>query len=87
MAEITTLYKYGFTFKGVTYGWKNKKLYRLPHTKNSKSYSILEIKFYCFRSTTVANIQKTKLTINRIKGLTKEINISLSSIVDEDLLF
>ena len=87
MAKITTLYKYGFTYKGVMYGWKNKKLYRFPYVKNNRSYSLLEIKFYCFNSTMVANIQKTKLTINRIKNLTTEINVSLVNFVSDEIPF
>lgn len=87
MKEITTLYKYGFIYKGVTYGWKNKKLYRLPYTKNNRNYALKEIKFYCFRSTLVANIQRAKLTINRIKTMTTEINITQKEFVVSDTPF
>ena len=69
--EVTTLYKYGFEYKGVIYGWKNKKLFRLPYTKDKRSYSLKEIPFYCYKSTLVANIKMNKLTLNRIKTLTK----------------
>ncbi len=85
--EITTLYKYGLEYKGVLYGWKDKKLYRLPYIKDKRSYSLLEINFYCYKSTLVANIQRTKLTMNRIKSLTKEINIELDSYVFSDMPF
>lgn len=44
--EITTLYKYGLQYKGVLYGWKDKKLYRLPYTKNKRSYCLKEVPFY-----------------------------------------
>ena len=77
MDRITTLYKYGFEYKGVLYGWKNKKLYKLPYTKDKRSYTLKEIPSYCFKSTLVFNIQKTKLTLNRLKKLTKEINIEI----------
>ena len=85
--KVTTLYKYGFEYKSVLYGWKNKKLYRLPYTKDKRSYSLLEVPFYCYKSTLVANIQRTKLTMNRIKSLTKEINIELDSYVFSDMPF
>ena len=85
--EITTLYKYGFEYKGVKYGWKEKKLYRLPYVKYNRSYSILEIKFYCPKTTLVANIQRVKLTFNRIKEMTTEINIELTSYISSDLPF
>ena len=85
--EVTTLYKYGFEYKGVVYGWKNKKLFRLPYTKDKRSYSLKEIQFYCYKSTLVANIQRDKLTLNRIKTLTKEINIEINSYICDDMPF
>jgi hypothetical protein len=85
--EVTTLYKYGFEYKGVLYGWKNKKLFRLPYTKDKRSYSLKEIPFYCYKSTLVANIQRNKLTLNRIKTLTKEINIEINSYICDDMPF
>jgi len=86
MQEITT-YKYGFYFKGVPYGWKNKKLYRLPHVKNKRSYGIKEITFYCFKTTLVCNIQKQKLTINRLKKLTAIVNFENIEIISSDCPF
>jgi len=35
----------------------------------------------------VANIQKTKLTINRIKNLTTEINVYLVNFVSDEIPF
>jgi hypothetical protein len=85
--EVTTLYKYGFEYKGVVYGWKNKKLFRLPYTKDKRSYSLKEIPFYCYKTTLVANIQRTKLTLNRIKNLTKQIDIEINSYICDDCPF
>lgn len=87
MFKITTLYKFGFEYKGVVYGWKDKKLYRLPYTKDKRSYSLKEIPFYCYKSTLVANIQRSKLTLNRMKSLTKEINIEINSYICSDIPF
>lgn len=87
MKNITTLYKYGFYFRDVPYGWKNKKLFRLPYTKNNRSYSLKEIPFYCFKTTLVCNIQKQKLTMNRLKSLTKEVNINVTEIISSDCPF
>ena len=77
MKEITTLYKFGFKYKNVLYGWKDKKLFKLPHTLNSRSYQLKEIPYYCFKSTMVYNVQREKLTINKLKLLTKEINFKI----------
>jgi hypothetical protein len=32
------IYSFGFEFDGVLYCWKNKELYRMPYTKNNRSY-------------------------------------------------
>ena len=77
MKEITTLYKFGFEYKNVLYGWKDKKLYKLPYTLNKRSYQLKEIPCYCFKSTMLYNIQREKLTINKLKLLTKEINFKI----------
>jgi hypothetical protein len=79
MDKVTTLYKYGFEYKGVLYAWKDKKLFKLPYTKNKRSYNLKEIKPNVFKSTIVYNIQRTKLTINRLKTFTKEINIEIET--------
>ena len=85
---ITTLqFLYGFTYKNVQYGWNNKKLYRLPYCKDNRNYSLKEIPFYCFKSTIVYNIQKTKLTINRLKGLTCKIDVSIDVCVADQCPF
>lgn len=77
---ITTLYRFGFYYKEVPYGWKNKKLYKLPYTKNKRSYKLVEVPRYCFKATFVYNIQRNKLTINKLKFLTKEINFRVDSL-------
>ena len=85
---ITTLcFAYGFEYKEVRYVWKDKKLFRLPYVKNNRSYSFKEIPIYCFKTTLIANIQKTKLTLNRMKTLTKKVDWSIDVINHSDLPF
>ena len=81
------LYKFGLKYKGVLYGWKNKKLYRLPYTKNKRSYTLKEIPFYVFKSTTVCNLQRDKVTFNKLKFLTEEINVRVESFEKDFLPF
>lgn len=40
-----------------------------------------------FKTTLVANIQRTKMTLNKLKTLTKEINIEVTEIVSSDCPF
>lgn len=87
MGKITTLYKYGLEYKSVLYGWRDKKLYRLPYTRNLRSYQLKEVPFYCYKSSLVCNLQRTKITLKRLKGMTKEINYTLESFVSDDLPF
>lgn len=85
--KITTLYKYGFVYKGVTYGWKDKKLYKLPYVKDNRSYQLKQIPLNYFKYTLVANIQREKLTIRKLKDLTFEINYLYTSYIDDGVPF
>lgn len=85
--EITTLYRYGLEYKGVLYGWKDKKLYKLPYTRKGRSYGIKIVPFYVFKSTTVCNLQRDKVTIKKLESLTKEINFEVNSFIHSDLPF
>lgn len=80
-------FKYGFEYNGIVYGWKDKKLYKLPYTKNKRSYALKEIPMYCFKSTFVFNISRRKLTINRLKQLTKEVNINVKTMDNNECPF
>ncbi len=84
---MITTFKYGFEYKNIKYAWKNKKLFRLPYTKDKRSYNIKEIPIYCFKTTLVANIQKNKLTINKMKLLTKNVYWQIESFENSDCPF
>ena len=69
---ITTMcFTKGFIYKEVRYGWKNKKLFRLPFTRNKRSFGLKEIPFYVFKTTIVYNIQRDKITILSLKNVPK----------------
>lgn len=80
-------FEFGFIYKEVRYGWKEKQLYRLPFEKNKRTYGLLIIPQYVFKSTQVYNVQKTKLTINRLKNLTKKVNWNVDIVEHSDLPF
>lgn len=85
---ITTILFYnGFIYKNVRHGWKDKKLYRLPFDRNNRTFRLKEIPKYCFKSTIVYNVQRTKLTINRLKTLTVKVNWEVDIIKDDDCPF
>lgn len=83
---ITTIwFKYGFIYKDVKYGWKDKKLFRLSFQRNLRTYGLKEIPQYVFKTTTVYNVQRTKLTMNKLKSLTSKVNW-FETINEEDIL-
>lgn len=85
---ITTIeYRYGFEYKGVRHAWKNKKLYRLPFTRKSRTFGLKEIPCYCFKATIVYNVQRDKLTILKLKERTKSVCWSVEVVVEDGCPF
>lgn len=87
MKKVTTLYKYGFKYKDIIYGWKDKKLYKLPYTKNNRSYELREVPSYVFKTTTLFNVQRDKLSLKNLKARTEIINICLETWLESDCPF
>ena len=80
-------FNYGFTYKNVRYGWKDKKLYRLPFERNLRTFGLLEVPAYVFKTTTVYNVQRVKLTIGRLKLMTENVNWQINEISSPDVPF
>jgi len=76
-------FKFGFVYNDVKYGWYKKDLYKLPYTKDKRSYSFKMIKPIIIGSTTVYNIQRNKLTINNLKNRTIKISWNITLIEDK----
>lgn len=85
---ITTIeFKYGFIYKGVRYAWKDKKLFRLPFERNKRTFGLKEIPRYVFKSTQVYNVQRTKLTLNKLRLLTEQVNWNVNKVIEEEYPF
>lgn len=67
-------FRYGFEYLEVRYGWNKKQLYRLPFTRNNRSFDLKLINEIVIGSTTVYNIQRKKFTINKIKSITTNVD-------------
>ena len=80
-------FKYGFEYLGVRYGWNKKQLYRLPFISNNRSFDLKEIKPILIGSTTVYNIQRNKLTINKLKQRTESVDWYVKILKLEDCPF
>jgi hypothetical protein len=76
-------YKYGLFHNGKIYGWKNKKLFRLPQMIGENFYGLLECKpwkdgFY------LGADRKSK---SQIEAMTVVIDKEISIIKDKDVPF
>lgn len=77
-------YKYGLLYNGFLYGWNNKELFRLPCTKNLKSYSILKLKKWSDKG---YHVGRDKKSFAQLKDMTIFINYEYQEIKDKDLPF
>lgn len=67
-------FKYGFTYKEFNFGWRNKKLFRLPTIKNLKSYPIKELSTIDVGNKKGYRVVRDKKTIEQLMELTEIIN-------------
>jgi len=80
-------YKYGFEFNGFLYGWKDKKLFRLPIQKEKRFYSLKEIKLIKVGNKNGYNVGRVKKSIKQLESMTIFINYELQTIKDKDCPF
>ena len=67
-------YKYGFEYKGFSFGWSKKKLFRLPTTKNLRSYPLKELSKISIGKKEGYRLMRDRKTIDQIMELTETIN-------------
>ena len=72
---------------GVRYAWKKKKLYKLPYSKDKRNYSLKKIEPILIGSTLCYNLQRTKVTINKIKKITTEVDWIIEDIIEKEYPF
>lgn len=80
-------YKYGFDFDGILYGWKDKKLYRLPQMINKRFYPIKELTLINVGNQKGYNINRKKKSIRQLQDMTIFINYKHQVIKDKDCPF
>lgn len=71
---MTQTYRYGFNYKGLTFGWKDKKLFRLPSEKDSRNYSFKQLSIIDVGNKKGYRVSRDKKTVGQLMELTKEIN-------------
>lgn len=68
------IFKYGFEYKGLNFGWKNKILYRLPSEKNLRNYPLKKLNPIKIGNKTGYRVVKDKKTIDQLMEITEIIN-------------
>lgn len=79
------IFKYGFLYRNVRYGWYKKELYRLPFSNNKKSYGLKKIN--PIRNGKVYNLQRVQKTIANIQLMTIEVNYEVNVTVAKECPF
>ena len=80
-------FKYGFTHKGQPYGWYKKELYRLPFTKQLRSYSLKQLSLIKIGNKQGYRVSKDKLSLQQLKCMTKEIDFKINIFTNSDTPF
>lgn len=83
----TIVFTEGFIYKGVRHGWKDGKLYRLPFERNIRTFKFMEIKPFVIGSTDCYNVQRDKITRDRIEEKLETVNWSIDIYVEPDCPF
>ncbi len=81
------IFKKGFEFNGVKYGWNKKNLYRLPVQIGKRFYAIKKMKQQLIGTTWVWNVYKHTMTKNQLKQLTKDVNWKVKENISPDCPF
>jgi len=89
---MIVIYKNGFDFNGVLYGWKDKKLFRLPQQIGLRFYPLKEIKLKTekrksgiFRGYLLyGGVRKS---VNQLEAMTIYIGKEINKINDSDCPF
>ena len=80
-------FEYGFIYNDVKYGWYKKELYRLPFTRLKRSHGILKIEQRIMNVTPYYIVQRNKLTLKRVEGLTTKVDWKVDVIKSKDCPF
>ena len=80
-------FKKGFYYKGLLYGWKNKKLYRLPKMVNNRSLSLLELTKLKVGNNYGCIVGLDRKSMKQLEQLTTDINYIYEKIEHEDCPF
>lgn len=67
-------FKYGFTYKELNFGWKDKVLYRLPSFTKMKSYPLKKLDLISIGNKKGYRVNRDKKTIKQLMEITEKID-------------
>jgi hypothetical protein len=69
-----TIFKYGFTYQGIPYGWSKKQLYRLPYSKEQKHYKYEKQELIKVGNRFGYLVARDRKSMKQLEKMTEEIN-------------
>jgi len=85
---MITRYKYGFRYKEKLYGWKNKRLYRLPQMIGKRYYSLLECAVWMRKGNPYGHyLGSDRKSDRQLKSMTCFINHEVDEVESDDMPF
>lgn len=81
-------FTYGFSYKGFTFGWLKKELYRLPMEGGNRSYPLKKLSLIKVGKQKGYIVRRQKFSLKQLKSKTILINKKLFELSnDKDLPF
>jgi len=80
-------YEYGISFNGFIYGWKDKKLFRLPQTINKRFLPIKELKIIKVGNNKGYLLNQKRLSLSQLESMTGIINFKYEKTNSKDCPF
>lgn len=71
---MTKVFKYGFDYKEMSYGWYKKDLYRLPSVIGLRTYSFRKLPLISIGNKKGYRIMQDPKTIEQLQQLTERID-------------
>lgn len=80
-------YEYGITFKGFLYGWKDKKLFRLPQVINKRFLPLKELQIINVGNNKGYLLNQKRLSMHQLESMTGIINFKHEKITSKECPF
>lgn len=80
-------YEYGMTVEGVLFGWKEKKLFRMPQMIGLRFYPLKELPIIKVGNHEGYLLSKKRYSMNQLESMTGIINFKIEKTVSKDCPF